>query len=715
MSIKDIIKSKKRFRIALWKSFFVFIFLAVVFNFLWLIPELNDIRDRIYAHQAEITEKVESDIRFLFINRANSVVSELGIFPFTREVLKTKNLLNDFDAINFLSNKKDVIEFAVIDSEGNQLLVVSGGIVKKGGELTNVADKPYFKVAKKDGSYTGVIHNERGEVHNMESSKLVYFDDSGISGVVYVKLSMKSQIEGYAERLKKTEGERVYVLDLFGFVIDHYNSSKIGENLKDMELIDAVFKKAPKQMNHFTVKEKHSNNELVMSGVYFTDSGEKVQATVRYLDSLGLSIVVEESYEEAWGSWKGILSLSVLGISLFTIMAVFLVRNGIAIIHSADRLEREKKQTETIVSNLPNGVIQYDNEFRIKLINPRAEQILGVSKKDVLGKKITSDTLVEDPKYESLVKVLYPALADNVKKIPTPDNKTKIMEMRITKPTETDLQITTVPMEDHHKNIIGYLKIIRDTSREKAISRTKSEFISIAAHQLRTPLSAIKWIFRMLLDGDAGKVTKEQEDFLQKGYESNERIIQLVNDMLNVARIEDGRFGYEFYKVDIVELINRVIESYALKAEEKKIELTFSKPKDKINPLKIDPSRIELVLQNLVDNALKYTPEGGKIEVGLELLKDYVQISVKDSGVGIPDGQEKRLFSKFFRGSNVIKMQTEGTGLGLFITKNIVLRHGGKIWVKTKEGKGTTFYFTLPTKESLIPKKENVAEDVIKI
>ncbi len=399
--------------------------------------------------------------------------------------------------------------------------------------------------------------------------------------------------------------------------------------------------------------------------------------------------------------------ISVSGVLIFAIMSFMIIKNSIVTARTLKRVSQEKKQTETIISHLINGVIEYDRNFRILLINKKAEEMLGVKKEDVLGKKITTDIIKEGERYESLASVMYPALADDFFRVPVDDKSgLKVIEMKIKKPYEIDTQIATIQLTDYNGNITGYLKIIRDISREKAISKTKSEFISIAAHQLRTPLSATKWIFRMLLDGDVGRVTKEQEDLLQKGYDSNERIISLVGDMLSVARIEEGRFGYEFSSVDVVDLIKKAIITYEVKAQEKNIKIEFNFPKEKLNPIKMDPTKIELAFSNLVDNALKYTKENGTIKIGLEKDGDnYIKVSVKDSGVGIPDDQKERLFHKFFRGSNVIKMQTEGTGLGLFITKNIIVRHGGKIWVESSLGEGTTFNFTLPAKASLIPKK----------
>ena len=227
----------------------------------------------------------------------------------------------------------------------------------------------------------------------------------------------------------------------------------------------------------------------------------------------------------------------------------------------------------------------------------------------------------------------------------------------------------------------------------------KTEFVSIAAHQLRTPLSAIKWTLRMILDGDLGKVPKSQKEFLQKTYQSNERMIRLINDLLNVTRIEEGRFLYNVQNEDIIELTEKVIVPLKELAQHKSLKFDFKKPKQKIPKVKIDKEKISLAVQNLVDNAIHYTQKGS-IEVSIKFSQEKKEIlfSVRDTGIGIPKSQRKRVFSRFFRAANAIKTETEGTGLGLFIAKNIIEAHGGKIWFESEENKGTTFYFTLPVK-----------------
>ena len=229
----------------------------------------------------------------------------------------------------------------------------------------------------------------------------------------------------------------------------------------------------------------------------------------------------------------------------------------------------------------------------------------------------------------------------------------------------------------------------------------KTEFVSLAAHQLRTPLSAIKWTLRMLLDGDLGKITEEQKDFIEKTYSSNERMINLINDLLDVTRIEEGRRLYKPVLTDFEPICQFVINSYKEEIEKRKLKLEFKKPEKKLPQVMLDVEKIRLVIQNLLDNAARYTPSGGQVTISLKPTKGEkeIEFSIKDTGVGIPKDQQARVFSKFFRGANVMRMATEGSGLGLFITKNIVEAHGGKIWFESEEGKGTTFYFTLPLKE----------------
>ena len=230
----------------------------------------------------------------------------------------------------------------------------------------------------------------------------------------------------------------------------------------------------------------------------------------------------------------------------------------------------------------------------------------------------------------------------------------------------------------------------------RELDRLKSDFISVAAHQLRTPLSGVKWVLKLLLDGDLGAINDDQKGMLKRGYETNEKMIQLVNDLLNVSRIENDKFGYKFEKNDFMKLIETLRENIELPSREHNIDVQFENHVGDLPEFFFDPEKLLIALQNLVDNAIKYTLPGGRVTIVVSHRGGSVELKVSDTGVGIPSADLPKLFSKFFRAANVIHLQTDGSGLGLFIVKNIIIRHGGQIWVDSKEGEGTTFTVVIP-------------------
>jgi len=231
---------------------------------------------------------------------------------------------------------------------------------------------------------------------------------------------------------------------------------------------------------------------------------------------------------------------------------------------------------------------------------------------------------------------------------------------------------------------------------ERHLSKLKSEFVSIVAHQLRTPLSALKWALS-LFEETKEKIPADQKDLLQKMTVSNERMIRLVNDLLDAARIEEGRFVYNRTLITFEDLAKSVLATVKQKANQKKVTVTLQKPKETLPSILVDKEALGLALQNLVENAIHYTLPKGKVQITAMRSEDSsLLVSVEDTGIGIAKEEKERIFSKFFRGTNAIRLETEGSGLGLFIVKNIVEAHGGKIWFESTQNKGTTFHFTVP-------------------
>jgi len=344
------------------------------------------------------------------------------------------------------------------------------------------------------------------------------------------------------------------------------------------------------------------------------------------------------------------------------------------------KAEEEKNKTLAIIINFADGLLVFDKENKLSLINPQAENFLKVKGKEIVGK--TTLELKNFPTLEPLISLIGEEIKGVFRKeLPTKEGLT--------------LEVSTVPMMSE-KEKLGTLVILHDVTREKMVERLKTEFVSLSAHQLRTPLSAIKWSLKMILDGDLGKITKEQREVIEKVYKYNERMINLINDLLDVTRIEEGRYLYRPVLAEIEPIVQSVINSYKEEIEKKKLKFEFKKPKEKLPKVRVDVEKIGLAIQNLLENAIRYTPEGGQIAVSLTLVEKAIEFSIRDSGIGIPKDQQERVFTKFFRAPNAMRMEPEGSGLGLFITKNIIEAHGGKIWFESEEGKGTTFYFTLP-------------------
>ncbi|HRZ30265.1 MAG TPA: HAMP domain-containing sensor histidine kinase [Candidatus Paceibacterota bacterium] len=273
--------------------------------------------------------------------------------------------------------------------------------------------------------------------------------------------------------------------------------------------------------------------------------------------------------------------------------------------------------------------------------------------------------------------------------------------------TKQILELEKVNQELEKKNRELYAKELELTmanSHLQTLEQAKSKFISVTTHQLRTPLAAVKWTLDMAAKGELGVVDEEQKKFLGQGLSSVNRVISIVNDLLKIDSIDASREEYNFEPTDIVKLLDDVFFEFNNQASLKKIKLVIKKPVNVLPHVDIDADKIRMVLENLIDNALKYTPVGGQVTVQLSdarinNVEGALEVSVSDSGIGIPSGETSKVFQKFFRATNAIKNEPDGSGLGLFIAHDIIEKHNGSIWFKTGSASGqagTTFSFTLP-------------------
>jgi signal transduction histidine kinase len=229
----------------------------------------------------------------------------------------------------------------------------------------------------------------------------------------------------------------------------------------------------------------------------------------------------------------------------------------------------------------------------------------------------------------------------------------------------------------------------------KALDATKDEFISMASHQLRTPLTAVKGYLSMVLEGDVGNVDEKQKPMLNQAFNSAQRMVYLIADLLNVSRLKTGKFIIESHPTQLADVVEGELAQLTETAKAHKLHLVYNKPVN-FPVLNLDETKIRQVIMNFVDNAIYYTPAGGTVTIELKDLGTSVQLTVTDTGIGVPKAAQPRLFSKFYRADNAQKARPDGTGLGLFMARKVVAAQGGSIVFKSTEGQGSTFGFSFP-------------------
>ncbi|HOF50275.1 MAG TPA: ATP-binding protein [Candidatus Colwellbacteria bacterium] len=391
--------------------------------------------------------------------------------------------------------------------------------------------------------------------------------------------------------------------------------------------------------------------------------------------------------------------------AIVIVSGVFIFRAGYKAMKESRLAAFGYRRLQSIVSNLSDGIVSYDNNMEITEMNAAAEQIFGIEKDLVIGKKISPEWGA-DPKLKMIAQVVFPSLAPTVVKRSDPGVYPQVVDISFVEP-DIELRVSTDRITGEKGEVLGFVKVVHDRTREIKLLRSKSEFITVAAHQLRTPLTAVRWALENIVSvKDIDPATKE---LASTGLSASGKLMKIIEDLLNTSKIEEGRFGYEFQDMDIVAFLEEALSGVQAIAKEYGVNLYFDRPADGVPIIvRMDPSRLGMAFSNLLDNAVKYNVKNGSVTVKIERLSDrpYVEVSIEDTGVGIPAEDMPKLFSKFYRGANVTRDETDGTGLGLYIAKNIILRHGGGIQAESVLNRGTTFHVFLPTDPKLIPPKE---------
>jgi len=362
---------------------------------------------------------------------------------------------------------------------------------------------------------------------------------------------------------------------------------------------------------------------------------------------------------------------------------------------SAERLgnmllaqQEEYAKSQAILEGISDGVMVTDADGQVILFNAAAERILGASREWILGRPMTELSGLYGREGLDWVETVTEWTSSV-----TSWEKGAFLERRLEiEGRVVSVRIAPVLMQD---GFLGMVSVFRDITKEVEAERAKSEFVSTVSHELRTPMTSIKGYTDLLYLGAAGEVNEDQRRFLGIIKSNVDRLTMLVHDLLDISRIETGRMRFDFKPLSMGQIINELLLAMRAQAEERDLQLVANVPAD-LPPVRGDHDRVTQILTNLVANACQYTPSGGQITVTVRFTDGFVQVDVADTGIGIATEDQQKIFERFFRADHPLVHETDGTGLGLPIVKSLVELHGGRIWVESELGKGSTFSFTLP-------------------
>ncbi len=354
-------------------------------------------------------------------------------------------------------------------------------------------------------------------------------------------------------------------------------------------------------------------------------------------------------------------------------------------------VETGRGKTEALLSSLGDGVFAVDTSLRIMEFNPAAAALSGLQASAVMGRQYPEVLHFVDEATGREALDLIPSALEQRHQVRFTHN------LRLRRPdgSEVPVAVNAAPMLDDQGGVSGCVVVFSDVTQEREVDRMKTEFISLASHQLRTPMTGVKGALSLLLDEVLGPLTAEQKKYLGRAYEANERLIALVGDLLNVSRLEQGRMQMVWEPVELGQLLTAVVSDLQPHANRYHQNLRLDLVPEALLTLG-DPVRLREVFANLVDNAIKYTLDGGAITISARPQDQAAVVAVQDSGVGIPAEQIAGLFKKFSRIENPLSGREFGTGLGLYFVKSVVELHHGSISVDSQPEHGSTFTVRLP-------------------
>ena len=371
-----------------------------------------------------------------------------------------------------------------------------------------------------------------------------------------------------------------------------------------------------------------------------------------------------------------------VALDAFADQAVVAVKNARLYQHVQER----RSELEATLRGIGDAVVGTDARLRLTVLNPIAAQVFGLRRGVAAGQRLTE--VIDN---RDLVALFEETLASHDRPI--------IREISLPAPSGERpvnfYQALASPLVGEGNEVLGAVVVLRDITHQKELDRVKSDFLSVVSHELRTPLHSIKGFVDIILMGKTGPVSDTQRDFLQTVQQQAEALQNMINDLLEFSRLEAGQVRLKIEPISLGQVVEGVVERLTPLAQEANLRLVSQVPVD-LATIEADRARLEQVLTNLCSNAIKFTPANGTVTIRAADLGDRVQVSVADTGIGIPSNQLERIFERFYQVDGSSTRSYRGAGLGLTICKHIVEYHGGRIWAESAMGQGSTFHFILP-------------------
>ncbi len=684
------------------------------------------------------------------------VVSQLGIldniagiyqpeFPIQSEI--AQQLIE-----NILFGSQNFLDITVVNTSGMEIARKNRLLIIRPMDLRDRSDTPEYAAVKDRGIYVGPVYLISGRPY-FNLGRRILNAKSEFSGAVFAQVDARVMPTVVAEISKLVaQPGRVYIVNERGIVIAHPDQSYVlaERDLSGLPIVHGIIT---------------GENADIESGIYENELGQSVlgsmhRMVIKPFDTFSTAlqtdwyIMTEQPTDVVYAGARHVLLYSIL-ISLIAaglaIAAALFFAGKIAgpieslhkaalqfasgnfghrapiesgdeigdlagsfnamaatIAHTLDTLKHEeavvsaeRNKLGIILAGITNAVIATDLGGRVILFNKSAEALTGQSADSLMGKQVSEAFAL----FESDRELSQEEYCPSAETADGPVYHKSDLRMRAKSGEEHRVNLVTGKIKEGASIELGHILTFQDITKEYQVERMKREVVSIAAHQLRTPLTGMKWAVDSLISGDKGELKSEQKTLAQQALEAVDRMIRLVNDLLNVNQVEEGRLSMELKRQSISPLIERVLTFFRHNAERKEI-MVETHIGEEIPKILFDEEKIEIVLNNVLDNAVKYTPSKGRISVDVSLRDGSIVISVRDSGIGISVEDSNKIFTKFFRSPQAHLRHTDGSGLGLYVAKHIIEKHGGKIWfespatAKTTEGteekKETTFFVSLP-------------------